>query len=398
MIRALSTACAAAWLIATAPLARAGNKPPIAVLGLEVHDSGGGIDPGATRAARELTTALRQRAKLATGPFEPVEDGDKELIDEKLLNNCDSEAPQCMGQIGTTLSAAWLLYGRIEKASAGYRVRLKLLDVSSRKVVSSTDETLPLAADHREPDVVALARTWYGKLTAFTAGGTLVVNANIDRGTVLLDDEAKGTLASGTLTIPKISDGRHVLAIEAKDYQRYETPITVKNGETLSHTATLVEAAKKPVAPGKDPISVEGTVARRDGRSNLWKPTFYASGAVAAAAGGVVVLTWLEERSKAKQISAQGITQHNCGQGLANPADKSALDAACSWRTGNMVGWIVTGVAGAVALGSFYMAFMRDGDPAESTTAGRGHRKRRELAITPIVTPDGGGATVRIDW
>jgi hypothetical protein len=59
----------------------------------------------------------------------------------------------------------------------------------------------------------------------------------------------------------------------------------------------------------------------------------------------------------------------------------------------------VVGVASAAVIGSFYMAYVRDSGSSESTkTAGAGHRKRRELAVTPIVTPDGGGATLRFDW
>jgi hypothetical protein len=45
------------------------------------------------------------------------------------------------------------------------------------------------------------------------------------------------------------------------------------------------------------------------------------------------------------------------------------------------------------------MAYIRDGGNSEvSKTAGRGHRKRRELVVTPVVTRDGGGATLRFDW
>jgi hypothetical protein len=46
----------------------------------------------------------------------------------------------------------------------------------------------------------------------------------------------------------------------------------------------------------------------------------------------------------------------------------------------------------------FKCAAFRERDHGEAATASAGHKKRRELAITPIVTPDGGGATLRIDW
>jgi hypothetical protein len=33
----------------------------------------------------------------------------------------------------------------------------------------------------------------------------------------------------------------------------------------------------------------------------------------------------------------------------------------------------------------------------EKSTA-MGKRKRRELTVTPVISPEGGGATVRFDW
>jgi hypothetical protein len=49
-------------------------------------------------------------------------------------------------------------------------------------------------------------------------------------------------------------------------------------------------------------------------------------------------------------------------------------------------------------IGSFVMAYLRDGNHTETKSALRSHKKRRELAITPVVTPEGGGATLRFDW
>jgi hypothetical protein len=383
--------------------ASAGGKPAIAILGLEVRDSGTGVDPATTRAARELTVALRDRAKAGTGPFAPVQDGDKELIDEKLLNNCDSEAPLCMATIGSALGAEALVYGKIERSAQGYKVWLKLLSVSRRQLVSSTQETLPLAPGGKEPDasaLAALARTWYGKLVAYTGGGTVVVKANIDRGTVMIDDEAKGNLASGALSIAGVAEGRHTLAIEAKDFQRYETSITVKNGETLAHSATLVEQVKKPPpVVSKEPISREGTVARA-APSGLWKPLAFGSSVVALGSAGFAVFAITKSRNAAAEIGVPGIDQSKCKTNPFPDGDGNLgrLNDACDWRTRQLVGWVVTGVAGAVALGSFYMAYMRDGDDSHDQAAQRGRRKRRELAITPILIPGGGGATVRLDW
>jgi hypothetical protein len=411
MTRVLSSACVVLLLVLVGGgRAWAAGKPPIAILGLEVFDNGGGIDPETTKAAKELTAALRDRAKAGTGPYVPVPGGEKELIDEKLLNNCDSEQATCMAAIGSELGAEVLMYGKIERATqAGqtfYKVSLKLLNVNRKQLASSTVETLPLA-ESTGVRAQAHAKAWYAKLAGGSPGGTVLVKANIDRGTVMLDDDLKGSLASGSLTIAGVAEGRHTLAIEAKDFQRYETSITVRNGETLPHTATLIEMSKRPLAPTGNPLSVEGTVGTRSG-GNGWKPVFYGAAVVTAAGAGFSIFAIVHSQTLGDRVkgtrpgTTDAYTQDDC----KNPrpdfgndtASRDNFKGACDWHKYQQIGWVVTGVAGAAMIGSFVMAYLRDGNHTETKSALRGHKKRRELAITPVVTPEGGGATLRFDW
>jgi hypothetical protein len=372
----------------------AGGKPPIAILGLEVYDNGNGIDPDTTKAARELTTALRDRAKAGTGPYTSVQGGEKELIDEKLLNNCDTEANSCMAAIGSELGAEVLMYGRIwiEKSQGGqgtYKVSIKLLNVNRKQLASSTVETLPIA-ESTGVRASAHAKAWYTKLVGAVTGGTLAIKANIDRGTVLLDDETRGNLASGALTLTGVTEGRHTIAIEAKDYQRYESQITVRSGETTTQSVTMVEMSRKPTSakePRGETISREGTVTAT--KRNVWKPIFYGTLAADAAAAGFTIFAWHEANTKAPP----GGSNSQCGGN-----QPSNLNSACNWYTAHVVGWVVSGVLGAAVVGSFVMAYVRDSGESDNKAAARGHHKRREVAITPVVTPEGGGATLRFDW
>lgn len=393
MTRVLSSACIMLLVLGLSGLggrAWAGGKPPIAILGLEVYDNGSGIDPETTRAAKELTSALRDRAKAGTGPYTPV-GGEKELIDEKLLNNCDSEAPTCMAAIGNELGAEVLMYGKIEKSSQNgqgiYKVSIKLLNVGRKQLASSTVETLPIS-ESTGVRASTHAKAWYAKLAGGSNGGTLTVKANIDRGTVLLDDETRGNLASGALTLTGVAEGRHTLAIEAKDYQRYESQITVRTGETTTQSVTMVEMSRRTsaVREPRESISREGTVTAT--RHNVWKPIFYGTLAADAAAAGFTIFAWHEANAKAPP----GGKNDQCGSG-----QPSNLNSACNWYTAHVVGWVVSGVLGAAVVGSFVMAYVRDSGEADKTAA-RGHHKRREVAITPVVTPEGGGATLRFDW
>jgi len=424
MTRVLSSACVVLLVLGLGGRAWAG-KPPIAILGLEVYDNGSGIDPDTTKAAKELTAALRDRAKAGTGPFTPVQ-GEKELIDEKLLNNCDSEAPTCMATIGTGLGAEVLMYGKIEKATQSgqgvYKVSIKLLSVTRKQLTASTVETLPVT-DATGVKVQTYARTWYSKLAGAGSGGTLVVRANIDRGTVLIDEDIKGSLASGTLTITGLAEGKHTLAVEAttREHQRYEAQVTIRAGETTTQNVTMVAMPRRlaDMRP-QGTIIREGTVAQQPPRTNAWKPVFY--GATVATAGGVgFSLYELFKGQSNGKISGtsnfvqavgvmdgagKSVTSDQCGSqpvsdfASANPGDPDLrrFNDACNNFKYQKIGWVVSGVLGAVAIGSFYMAYLRDSGSETNKTAGRGHRKRRELAVTPIVTPTGGGATLRFDW
>jgi hypothetical protein len=393
MTRVLSSACVVLLLVGWGTKAWAG-KPPIAILGLEVYDNGTGIDPETTKAARDVTAALRERARVPSGPYALVLGGDKELIDEKLLNNCDSEAPACMATIGSELGAELLMYGKIEKAAQNgqtiYKVSIKLLNVGRKQLASSTVETIP-TAEASGVRVSTHAKTWYSKLaTVSVGGGSVTVRANIDRGTVLLDDDVKGNLASGMVTFGGLPEGRHTLAIEAKDYQRYETAITIRNGETLQHSATLIEMPKKGLVRATEPpISIEGTIAAKP-RSNPWKPVFYGAVVLDAGAIGYTIYQW----RKAVDAAPASTSDADCN-GTINDA---ALKRACDHNEKNKIGFVVSSVLGAAVVGSFFMAFVRHSGDGESRSASGRHRKRREIAITPIVTPDGGGATLRVDW
>jgi hypothetical protein len=402
------------------------SKPPIAILGLEVYDNGGGIDPETTKAAKELTAALRDRAKAGTGPFTPVQ-GEKELIDEKLLNNCDSEAATCMATIGSGLGAEVLMYGKIEKATQGgqgvYRVSIKLLNVTRKQLAASTVETLPVG-DATGVRAQTYARTWYAKLAGAGSGGTLVIRANIDRGTVLVDDDVKGTLASGTLTLTGVAEGKRTLAVEGtREYQRYEAQITVRAGETTTQTVTMVPMPRKlaEMQP-KDTITREGTVTQPAPKGNIWKPVFYGAVVGTAAAGGFTLYEWVQGNRNADKIGKDGafnttvgtsvgsdgkkqVGNSQCGssnvdmfrQMSPNDADLKHFTDACNNVKYQKIGWVVTGVLGAATIGSFIMAYLRDSSPSEKVTD-RGHRKHRELVVTPIAAPDGGGATLRFDW
>lgn len=239
-------------------------------------------------------------------------------------------------------------------------------------------------------------------------GGTLVVKARsqgggaIDQGTVMIDEEPKGNLADGKLTVAGISEGRHAVAIEAGGYRRFEEIVTVHDGERARLDALLLDQ----VAPSP---SSQGTV---------WKVSLGASAAVAVA--GLAYGYYSYEKMLAHRGAFEpaidpatgfpytdAITApdaSDCGQTPAEIAfakhskvlSQSNFDRACTWKSRIYLGFDVgaIGIVGAVVS---LILLSRDTGSPETPAAGA-HRKKSDVAIMPIVTPGGGGAAFSLAW
>jgi len=378
-------------------------KPKIAVLGLEAAPgSNGSVDPDTTQVARDLTKELRLRAQSGGSPYVIAPNSNKELTDEKLLMSCDNEAMSCMVVIGAGLLSDVLLYGRIERKGDVYRVSLKLLDVKAKTIQQANGE-IPVGGS-----ITGVTKKLFGKLSGDTSSitGTLVVKAKgqagvaIKDGAVMVDEDRKGELASGKLTVTGLTEGRHTVAIEAGGYRRFEETVTIHGDEQASLNAILIEKEVPPPPPS----------------SNLvWKVSLGASIGVLAAGGGfaaysfyIKVNGWLEP-SVLNIVSSDktaSVGSGDCGKPYqqilddSNPKvtsfNYSALQRACTWKTRTYIGYGIGGIGVIGAVASLIM-LTRDSAPSEkSPTGARG--KQSDVAIVPILTPDGGGASLTVRW
>lgn len=409
MTRALSTTwrCLATWMSAlflialTSSTALAG-KPTVAILGLEVVDSSGQIDQVSTQIAKDLTEGLRTRAKAGTGPYQLVAGGDKELIDEKLIHNCDTEAIACMAEIGKNLGADFLIYGNLVKKADGFVVTINLLNVGKRKFERAKT---PLVITQKDPNALAAAsKKAYNDLTGVSEMGTLVITANAERGTVIIDDEPKGTLASGTVSIP-LKESRYRLVIEADGYKRsQEVTVTIRSGETTTQPVTL-EATSGGARTDEIKHEITGTTSSE--KTNMWKPVFYVS---AAATVGLAVYSgfaFMKQGSAVDDANASMNKPAGMGTfgpddcGSSDPAVKAFLEDTCKWnKQHRYTAYAAIGV-GAIMLTSGVFAFFRGSSerPATTTSSTTGRRTpKKQFSLTPIVSADGGGATFQIDW
>jgi hypothetical protein len=208
-------------------------EPPyrglIAILGLEVlspsptaHD---------TQTARVLTAKLRRQPDATRGPFRLAPNTDRELVDEKLINNCAPATLPCMLQIAKALGVDQLLYGDLATAASGTRVRLSLLAVADRSVTHVDD----VLSDTSDTALAAWARTAYRTLAKPADRGVLVVTLDGDRdGTILLDDEPRGRIAGGRGDIRDLAPGRYRFGVETTAGCRLQSPLEIREGETVT--------------------------------------------------------------------------------------------------------------------------------------------------------------------
>jgi hypothetical protein len=433
-MRALSLVCLSLAILGGA--ARAAHaKPTVAILGLEVVDNGGGVDEKSTKVAKELTEALRARAKVGTGPYSLAPGSDKDLLEMKVLSGCDNEATACMASMGTELAADKLLYGKLEKQQGGFQVTLRMLDVASKTNEKTTTDIIP-ANEASGSDLQRWGKQLYNRLAGASDQGTLLVKANVDRGTVYVDKQVKGSLVGGTVRIAGLSEGSHDIAIEAEGKLHYDAKVTITGGEETTHTAELENNTIK-VPPhdgggsgsgsgdghvtgelgGSSSLSREGTVSADEHPGRTSRALFWTSLVITASSATGMTITGLQVRGPLREDKENAIMMWQAahpgnaalsGDDACTPAANLAsqgdqLAAAVSDKcdigkrralvTNVLVGTTV--IAAAATIVFYYKGYV------SSEHEGRTARRKKQgptVVFTPTVDPTQVGAAMRIDF
>jgi hypothetical protein len=416
MNRVVSLACLGilACVLVLAPRrADAGPKPTVAILGLELKDDGTGIDERSANIARLLTDALRKRARTQTGPFTVAPGSDKELVDAVLLAGCASPDKDCMIQIGSEMATDFLIYGRLEKEGRkegkGFQVSLTLLDVAKKDRVRQLTETIP-GNDTGPTDLERWGKTLYGKLAGESNKGTLLVSANVATGSVFIDDQPKGNLVQKQARIQGLDAGRHRVRVESDGWRAEDKVVTIEGGETVELPVTLDKLPPRGGGerggggdgidtiggPGTEAnnISIEGSVSRpRPG--GIWRKVFWGSAVVAVGAGGV----WGYSFAQYKFINKSDFPSSRCGEtDLKNM--NADFESSCNALDRTYIVGPITGAAVLLAGVSYYFGYMRSDSSSERASLRKGKRRGKSspLLVAPVVTPDGAGATLSLEW
>lgn len=417
MIRALTLTCLALMMVAAGGHS-ALAKDKIAVLGLEVVDPNGTPTVQDAQIAKDLTEGLRGRAKAGTGPFQLAPGSDKELADLKLLNSCD-EGAGCMAAIGNQLGADFLMYGRVEKSKGAYQVTMKLLDVRNKKVEKSSSDVIPMSQASNGAELQGWAKKIYGKLTGETSTGTVAVKLhNADHGTILINGEEKGNITNGAGQVAGLNEGKYKLAVESEGFHRWEQDVTVTAGTTTSVGVDLEKSSGDVViGNGSGEGSAVGPGPGHGGGSSgtIWKVMAIGGIAGAAVSGGLWTYAYFSDISP---YNGKAVTVYDSnGMALSSPPgsgqcgnaniphsdtgnhpDNAKFGNACSGYKITQVTVPMTIGFGLVAVGGIvgYMVTQKHNDEHQTVVGRREHKP--SFMVIPVVSPDGGGATFRMEW
>jgi hypothetical protein len=119
-------------------------------------------------------------------------------------------------------------------------------------------------------------------------------------------------------------------------------------------------------------------------RSNVWRPVALVSGAVTVGMFGGFLYTAVK----------LGDLNRRCAPGQAT----NGCDKGETWERRSQ--WLGYGTIpfALVTVYAVYRGYLKSDGGESSESVGARVRKRDRIVVTPIVSPDGAGATVRFDW
>ena len=401
----------AAALLAPAAPARAAARVKLVVLGIEAVDDGDPVSQEKTAsAAKNLTDALRVRASAARARFEPMPNANRELAEVKLVSGCLDEGRDCMVAIGKQLGAERVIYGKLERKSAGnYTMTLRLLNVTGRQV-EKTLKNYQVPGSQTNPDgAKQIATELFTQLTGVQlTAGAVVVRANVETGTAKITGGGSAPIVAGVARIEGVPEGPAELVVESEGHEATTQQIEITGGE-LRVEVTLEKSAEE--AP---PIKIVETPPE-DGvkrPSNLNKTLFWVAAGTTVVGAGVWVWSWQKINSAESDIdSVKGDWTVETGQAGMDACElaklpgessdpqaervRAACDDGASYQTINRFVGVPLTLVGLAASGYFLYKGYLSGEAASGETP-RDAKRRQRLVFAPEVYPEGGGGAAAL--
>jgi hypothetical protein len=399
MARALSSLC---LLVVFLAAGSAEAKEKIAILGLEVVGTTGTIDAESTRVAQDFTVALRTQPRAGRGMYAWTTGSEKELVDEKIMADCQGEDKACMAKIGKNLGADVLVYGRVERKSlggqAGYQITLKFLKVETATSLQGWTDFIPLA-ESTGTKLQDWARKGYKKLTNDFDGGTLKVrikNEGVDRGTILIEGEERGNITNGVGEVSSLPEGRYKISIVVAGFDRWDSneKVTIRNGDTTTEDITLKKGRATPCDPlvSKD---CGGTISDDGPKRGKWRALMVVGVLMAGGGGGTLFYAskQIKESNDHFKICETNKNDPVCQK--SDPDFKHFDKQGNRWEPISYVAGTVMIVGGVVAIVGLVKGFVVGGKKEKIASS---TKRSRDVVVTPVVDQRSAGATLQLRW
>lgn len=287
--------------------------------------------------------------------------------------NCVSPDPVCLSGIAQMMDAppdrvAW---ADLQRKAGAWILHVRMLDFGQQRFVVDERWTQPGGADVRKQLVVLAAQAIRGNAPEAAPTARLIVDSDPPGADISLDGRMLGT----TPVTQMVTRGRHLVVLSLPGRRTVRKEIDVGVGEVR-------ELIKLPIEPKVVPPSAAPVVETTDWP--FWVGV--GSGALAGVATVVAAVAWSQGSAAADDAAALNTLNGRDGQ-FVGP-DRAAYDAEIagleddydSMRALHTGAVITAALAGGAAV--YFLVFHEEDAPT----------------VVPTVTPEGAGASVRIEF
>jgi hypothetical protein len=393
MAPALRHAKAALTVLATSVLGLAaspsraeapnGRATPVYILTLWTDDADDQADA--------LTQALRSRVRQASGwsLLETNQSFETLSIALKCPSKPDST---CLQRIGDQLHADHYVWGTMGKKRAPGEVTADLhLWVRGKPSTEASETYSDNLKDASDESLRAVAAKLFGKLTASSAPGVVLVRAGRSSGSVLVDGVERGSLDGGTARL-EVPAGAHTFAVKVAGFDAagQSTEVTAGSERELSFSLTPSRQAAESAEARSSSSSFPVT--------KLLGYSAIVGGVGFLVAGGIEGLNWINDSnasSNDRNSVPKSVTDVCTYQ---SPQAQDACSKSNDAKSVSTLAWVFGGV-GAVLVGTGIILVTSDhgsAEPRRDASSAPRPKAAPDVQVLPEVGPRAGSLSVRV--